>query len=85
MKYEQRGQSQWLELTSRGSQWVCGGKSRPVRVSATCSKGVAKKTIERDTEDTISLSVQWETPATGSCGGATAAVQLSVTGCCVSH
>ena len=41
------------------SEWILHGKSRPIRVTATSSSGVAK---ERgiDTEDSITLTVQWQ-------------------------
>lgn len=35
------------------------GKSRPVRVTAIASTGVATGKYQIDTEDTITLAVQW--------------------------
>ena len=49
------------------SEWILHGKARPVRVTGTASSGVAK---ERgiDTEDSITLTVQWENLDDGSLG-----------------
>eukprot|EP00598_Pedospumella_elongata_P007344 CAMPEP_0184985464 /NCGR_PEP_ID=MMETSP1098-20130426/14130_1 /TAXON_ID=89044 /ORGANISM="Spumella elongata, Strain CCAP 955/1" /LENGTH=464 /DNA_ID=CAMNT_0027509551 /DNA_START=33 /DNA_END=1427 /DNA_ORIENTATION=+ len=41
-------------------EWVVGETSRPVRVTAVASYGVAKATYDMDCEDTITLTVQWE-------------------------
>lgn len=41
-------------------EWVAGDSSRPVRVTACASTGLAKNRYGMDCEDTISLTVQWE-------------------------
>jgi len=41
-------------------EWCMHGKARPVRVSAHCSKGVAKAKLDVDTEDTITVVVDWQ-------------------------
>lgn len=41
-------------------EWTVGNTSRPVKVTATASTGVAKGQYECDCEDTITLMVQWE-------------------------
>jgi D-galacturonate reductase len=41
-------------------EWVVGEKSRPVRVTACASTGLAKSKFSMDCEDTITLTVQWE-------------------------
>ena len=41
-------------------EWVAGEKSRPVRVTACASTGLAKSSFAIDSEDTITLTVQWE-------------------------
>jgi D-galacturonate reductase len=41
-------------------EWSVGESSRPVRVTACGSTGVAKDRFGLDTEDTITLTVQWE-------------------------
>lgn len=41
-------------------EWAMQGRSRPVRVSALASTGVATCQYQMDTEDTITLSVQWQ-------------------------
>jgi hypothetical protein len=41
-------------------EWCVEGSSRPVRVVACGSTGVAKERFQIDTEDTITLTVQWE-------------------------
>merc|ERR1719192_3282269 len=40
--------------------WAMQGKGRPVFVTATAAKGVAKKVIGVDAEDTIAVMCQWE-------------------------
>jgi len=49
------------------SEWALAGIARPVRVTATSSTGVAR---ERgiDTEDSITLTVQWENLSDGTLG-----------------
>lgn len=41
-------------------EWVVGDSSRPVRVTATASSGIARDQYDIDCEDTITLTVQWE-------------------------
>jgi D-galacturonate reductase len=41
-------------------EWTAGDRSRPVRVTACASTGVAKGLHGMDCEDTITLTVQWE-------------------------
>ena len=41
-------------------EWVAGNKSRPVRVTACASTGLARDKFNMDCEDTITLTVQWE-------------------------
>lgn len=41
-------------------EWAVGETSRPTRVTAVASKGVAVKLHNMDCEDTITLTVQWE-------------------------
>lgn len=41
-------------------EWVVGETSRPTRVTAIASSGVAKGLYDIDCEDTITLAVQWE-------------------------
>jgi D-galacturonate reductase len=41
-------------------EWCVESASRPVRVTACGSTGVAKEGFQIDTEDTITLTVQWE-------------------------
>lgn len=41
-------------------EWVVGETSRPTRVTALASSGVAKTALSIDCEDTITLAVQWE-------------------------
>jgi len=42
-------------------EWCMYGKARPVRVTAHCSKGVAKRRLDGvDTEDTITVVVDWK-------------------------
>jgi hypothetical protein len=40
-------------------EWAAQGKSRPVRVTAVASTGVAKGQFDIETEDTITLAVEW--------------------------
>lgn len=49
------------------SEWTLHGIARPVRVTGTASTGVAKAR-GIDTEDSITLTVQWENQSTGSLG-----------------
>jgi len=50
-------------------EWAVQGRSRPIRVTALASTGVATKQYQIETEDTITLSVQWQnrgpTPSLG--------------------
>lgn len=41
-------------------EWAMGASSRPLKVTATASEGVAKQLHDMDCEDTITLMVQWE-------------------------
>lgn len=41
-------------------EWCVENTSRPIRVTAYGSTGVAKQRFDIDTEDTITLTVQWE-------------------------
>jgi len=51
--------------------WSLQGMARPVQVSATASTGVAcNAPYNIDTEDTITLTVQWENMGTGNLGTA---------------
>lgn len=47
------------------SEWALAGRARPIRVTATGSYGVARQK-GMDTEDSITLQVQWENMPTGS-------------------
>ena len=58
-----------IHVTNEAAQWAMGKRSRPTRVTALCAKGVAKREIGVDAEDTISLAVQWENVKSGSVGG----------------
>jgi D-galacturonate reductase len=49
-------------------EWANHGIARPISVVATGSTGVAKAKYDIDTEDTITLTVQWENYADGSLG-----------------
>ncbi|CAM9379579.1 unnamed protein product [Chrysoparadoxa australica] len=49
-------------------EWAAGNASRPVRVTAGASKGVATGQFDIGTEDSITLMVQWENTADGSRG-----------------
>merc|ERR1711992_294923 len=40
-------------------EWAISDKARPIRVTAMAAKGVAKKTIGVDAEDTITITAQW--------------------------
>ena len=44
--------------------------ARPIRVTATASTGVASTAFDINTEDTITLTVQWENLQDGSLGTA---------------
>jgi len=50
-------------------EWAMNGSARPTRVTATASTGVAKA-IDIDTEDTITLTVEWLNLADGTMGHA---------------
>ena len=41
-------------------EWAMQGKSRPIRVTAIGSTGVATGTFSIETEDTITVTVQWQ-------------------------
>lgn len=41
-------------------EWAVGETSRPVKVTAMASRGIAKKMYDMDCEDTITLTVLWE-------------------------
>jgi D-galacturonate reductase len=41
-------------------EWCMGHSSRPIKVTATASEGVAKNLFDMECEDTITLMVQWE-------------------------
>merc|ERR1712203_1123686 len=50
-------------------EWCLHGKARPVRVTAHASTGVAKKKLDGvETEDTITLVVDWKNFEDGSVG-----------------
>jgi len=50
-------------------EWCLHGKARPVRVTAHCSTGVAKKMLDGvETEDTITIVVDWQNFEDGSVG-----------------
>ena len=49
-------------------EWANHGIARPISVVATGSTGVAKSKFDIDTEDTITLTVQWQNFADGSLG-----------------
>ncbi|NEO49794.1 MAG: Gfo/Idh/MocA family oxidoreductase [Moorea sp. SIO4G2] len=40
--------------------WMIGDRARPIQVNALAATGVAKTELGIDTEDTITLTVQWE-------------------------
>ena len=62
-------------------EWVVGESSRPVRVTAVASYGVAKTAYDIDCEDTITLTVQWENiEKVSSHGDAVNQPQVRVTG-----
>lgn len=63
-------------------EWVVGETSRPVRVTAVASYGVAKTSYDIDCEDTITLTVQWENIAPV-VGGAEGEVRVTGTGTAV--
>lgn len=44
-------------------EWVVENSSRPIKVTATASLGVAKEQFDIDCEDTITLTVLWENTA----------------------
>lgn len=50
-------------------EWAMGHSSRPIKVTATASEGVAKKLYNMDCEDTITLLVQWENVSDEVSGG----------------
>ena len=56
-------------------EWANHGIARPVSVVATGSTGIAKSKYDIDTEDTITLTVQWQNFADGSLGAGTAALR----------
>ena len=67
-------------------EWCMGETSRPVSVTALASTGFAQGKLDRDCEDTITLSVQWENlsaeglgkcPQAGSVAGVGTAVYTS--------
>eukprot|EP01038_Epipyxis_sp_PR26KG_P007648 gene7648-10409_t len=41
-------------------EWCMGENSRPIKVTALASQGIAQKLYSMDCEDTITLSVEWE-------------------------
>eukprot|EP01043_Picozoa_sp_COSAG02_P054287 COSAG02_NODE_6125_length_3783_cov_1.474355_3_plen_149_part_00 len=51
-------------------EWANHGIARPISVVATGSTGIAKAKYDIDTEDTITLTVQWQNFADGSLGTA---------------
>jgi len=51
-------------------EWCYAGRARPVRVTASTSTGVAKRTLGRPVDDTITLLVQWENLPSGNMGTA---------------
>lgn len=54
--------------SSPARQWCVGDSARPEVVTAAGAKGVAKREIGVDTEDTVALTATWRTLATGSSG-----------------
>lgn len=48
--------------------WAVQEFAKPVSVVATASTGVADKKLEREVEDTITLTVQWENTSSGALG-----------------
>ena len=48
--------------------WALEDIARPVSVYATASTGVAEEKLQRDVEDTITLTVQWENLQSGNLG-----------------
>mmetsp|Transcript_4220 Transcript_4220/g.6727 ORF Transcript_4220/g.6727 Transcript_4220/m.6727 type:complete len:477 (-) Transcript_4220:167-1597(-) len=60
-------------------EWVVGNTSRPTKVTAIGSYGVAKSLHDMDCEDTITLAVQWENIEIANTA-ATKEVKVTVTG-----
>uniref|UniRef100_A0A7S1XWL6 Gfo/Idh/MocA-like oxidoreductase N-terminal domain-containing protein n=1 Tax=Phaeomonas parva TaxID=124430 RepID=A0A7S1XWL6_9STRA len=52
------------------NEWVCGEKAVPVCVTATGSTGVANAALDVETEDSITLTVQWRNLESGNLGTA---------------
>lgn len=48
--------------------WMMTGLARPLRVTATAATGVANSLLNTATEDTITLTVQWENLPSGNLG-----------------
>jgi D-galacturonate reductase len=48
--------------------WMIGDRARPIQVTALAATGVAKTDFGIDTEDTITLTVQWENIESGNLG-----------------
>jgi D-galacturonate reductase len=49
-------------------EWCMHGKARPVRVTAHASNGVARTRLDVETEDTITIAVDWKNFEDGSVG-----------------
>jgi D-galacturonate reductase len=49
-------------------EWCMHGKARPVRVAAHASNGIANSRLDVETEDTITLAVDWKNFEDGSIG-----------------
>jgi D-galacturonate reductase len=50
--------------------WALQGLALPMRVVASCAKGISKKVIDVDAEDTITLLVDWKNLESGNIGTA---------------
>ena len=61
-------------------EWVVGESSRPVKVTAVASTGVASAKFNIDCEDTITLTVQWENIEYENLKSSVAPVVVTVTG-----
>ncbi len=49
-------------------EWMIGARARPIQVTALAATGVAKTEFGIETEDTITLTVQWENIESGNLG-----------------
>ena len=48
--------------------WIAGDRARPILVTALSATGVARKQLNTEVEDTITLTVQWENIPSGNLG-----------------